>query len=112
MRRMTDSLACIAGHSTRAPLTSRRPAADTAGNMVRFINRRMQEPRRLTVRRIRARSGHRLVVAYPGGLQRFHAFADDVALAAGTAALQAALAAEGWEPLHRPAPRWRPAAGG
>ena len=79
--------------------------------MVRFINRRLQEPRRLTVRRLRARSGHRLVVAYPDGLRRLHAFADDAALVAGTAALQAALAAEGWEPLHRPAPRWRPTAG-
>ncbi|MCE2540461.1 MAG: hypothetical protein J4G16_08730 [Acidobacteria bacterium] len=80
--------------------------------MVRFINRRLREPRRLTVRRIRARSGHRLVVAYPDGLRRLHAFADDAALVSGTAALQAALAAEGWEPLQRPAPRWRPAAGG
>ena len=80
--------------------------------MVRFINRRLPEPRRLTVRRLRARGGHRLVVAYPDGLRRLHAFADDAALVAGTAALQAVLAAEGWEPLHRPAPRWRPTAGG
>ena len=108
---MTDSLAGIGGHSTCAPLLTRRPAADTTGDMVRFVNRRLPEGRRLTVRRIRSRSGHRLVVAYPGGLQRLHAFADDAALVAGAAALQAALAAEGWEPLHRPAPRWRPAAG-
>ena len=35
---------------------------------------------------------------------------DEPALAAGTAALQAELTREGWEPLRRPAPRWRPAA--
>ena len=106
---MTDSLAAIDGHSIRAPLMTRRPAADTTGDMVRFVNRRQQEGRRLTVRRVRSCDGYRLVVAYPGGLRRLHAFADDAALVAGTAALQADLAAEGWEPLHRPAPRWRPA---
>ena len=78
--------------------------------MVRFVNHRLTEPRRLTVRRVRSRDGHRLVVAYPGGLRRLHAFADEASLIAGTAALQATLAAEGWEPLSRPAPRWRPAA--
>ena len=78
--------------------------------MVRFVNRRRQDRRRLTVRRVRSRDGYRLVVAYPGGLRRLHAFPDDAALAAGTAALQEELVAEGWEPLHQPAPRWRPAA--
>ena len=78
--------------------------------MVRFVNRRRQDRRRLTVRRVRSRDGYRLVVAYPGGLRRLHAFPDDAALAAGTDALQEELAAEGWEPLQRPAPRWRPAA--
>ena len=78
--------------------------------MVRFVNRRRQDRRRLTVRRVRSRDGYRLVVAYPGGLRRLHAFPDDAALVAGTAALQEKLVAEGWEPLHLPAPRWRPAA--
>ena len=78
--------------------------------MVRFVNRRRQDRPRLTVRRVRSRDGYRLVVAYPGGLRRLHAFPDDAALAAGTAALQEELVAEGWEPLHLPAPRWRPAA--
>lgn len=78
--------------------------------MVRFVNHRLPEPRRLTVRRVHSRNGHRLVVAYPDGLRKLHAFADEASLIAGTAALQAALTAEGWEPLDRPAPRWRPPA--
>ncbi len=77
--------------------------------MVRFVNRRLQQRRRLTVRRVRSRDGYRLVVTYPDGLQRLHAFQDSAALIAGTNALQAELTAEGWEPLLRPAPRWRPA---
>ena len=90
-------------------LIARRPAADTTGEMVRFVNRRTRERRRLTVRRIRSRDGYRLVVAYPDGPLRLRTFPDETALVAGTAALQAELAAEGWEPLRRPAPRWRPA---
>lgn len=78
--------------------------------MLRFVNRRRQEPTRLTVRRLPSRNGYRLVVTYPDGLQRLHAFQDPAALIAGTNALQAELAAEGWEPLLRPARRWRPAA--
>ena len=78
--------------------------------MVRFVNRRRQEPTRLTVRSVRSRDGYRLVVTYPNGLQRLHAFQDGPALIAGTNTLQAELAAEGWEPLRRPARRWRPAA--
>ena len=77
--------------------------------MVRFIDRRKQERRRLTVRRVRSRNGYRLLVAYPGGLRRLHAFPDEAALVAGTAALQAELTADGWEPLHPPAARRRPA---
>ena len=76
--------------------------------MVRFVNRRSRE--RLTVRRVRSRGGCRLVVTRPDGPRRLYSFADEAALAAGTAALQAELTREGWEPLRRPAPRWRPAA--
>lgn len=76
--------------------------------MVRFVNRRSRE--RLTVRRVRSRGGCRLVVTRPDGPRRLYAFPDEAALAAGTAALQAELTREGWEPLRRPAPRWRPAA--
>ena len=78
--------------------------------MVRFVNRRLREHRHLTVRRVGPRDGYRVVVTYPDGLRRLHTFADESALIAGTTALQAALARDGWEPLHRPAPRWRPAA--
>lgn len=77
--------------------------------MVRFVNRRPGERRLLTVRRVRSRSGHRLLVTHPDGLRRLHTFPDESALIAGTTALQAALASDGWEPLHRPLPRWRPA---
>ena len=77
--------------------------------MVQFVNRRTKARRRLTVRRLRSRDGFRLLVNYPDGLRRLHTFPDDAALRAGTAALQAELAGKGWEPLHRPAPRWRPA---
>lgn len=80
--------------------------------MVRFANRRSRERRLLTVRRARSRDGYRLVVSYPDGLRRLHTFPDQAALIAGTAALQAALVRDGWEPLQRPAPRWRPAAHG
>ena len=78
--------------------------------MVRFVNRRLRERRHLTVRRVGSRDGYRVVVTYPDGLRRLHTFPDESALIAGTTALQAALAGDGWEPLHRPAPRWRPAA--
>lgn len=104
---MTDSAAGIAGHST-PPLIACGLAADTTDDMVRFVNRGKQENRRLTVRRLPSGDGHRLVVAYPDGLRRLHTFPNDAALVAGTTALQAKLAAEGWEPLHRPTPRWRP----
>lgn len=77
--------------------------------MVRFVNRRLRERRLLTVRRVGARDGYRLVVTYPDGLRRLHTFPDESTLVAGTSALQSALAGDGWEPLHRPAPRWRPA---
>ena len=77
--------------------------------MVHFVNRRRRERGRLTVRRVRSCDGYRLVVAYPDGLRRLHTFPDDAALIAGAAALQAELARSGWEPLRRPAPRWRPA---
>lgn len=76
--------------------------------MVRFVNRRTRERGRLTIRLARSRNGYRLVVAYPDGLRRLHTFRDHAALVAGTAALQEALARDGWEPQHRPAPRWRP----
>lgn len=105
---MTDSLTCIAGHSTPR-LIVRPAAADTTDEMVRFVNRRFQERRRLTVRRVRSRDGYRLVVTYPDGLRRLHTFPDDATLVAGTAALQAQLAAEGWEPLRRSGPLRRPA---
>ena len=78
--------------------------------MVHFVNRRLRERRRLTVRRVPSRDGYRLVVTYPDGLRRLHTFPDESTLIAGTTALQAALAGDGWEPLHGPAPRWRPAA--
>ena len=77
--------------------------------MVQFVNRRTKVRRKLTVRRLRSRHGFRLVVAYPDGLRRLHTFPDDASLLAGVSALQAELAAKGWEPLHRPAPRRRPA---
>ena len=92
------------------PLIARGLATDTTGGMVRFINRRRRELRLLTVRRVGSRDGYRLVVTYPDGLRRLHSFPDETTLVAGTAALQAALARDGWEPLHHPAPRWRPAA--
>lgn len=76
---------------------------------MRFVNRRRREGRRLTVRRVRSRDGYRVVVAYPGGLERLHTFRDEAALIAGTAALQANLAADGWEPLGPRMPRPRPA---
>ena len=80
--------------------------------MVRFVNRRLRARRLLTVRRVRSRSGYRLVVTYPDGLRRLHTFPDRPALIAGTSALQAELTREGWEPLRGPAPRGRPAAHG
>ncbi len=99
----------MARHST-PPLIFHRPATDTTDAMVRFVNRRRRERRPLTVRRVGCRDGYRLLVTYPGGLRRLHTFPDESALVAGTSALQAALARDGWEPLHRPVPRWRPAA--
>ena len=99
----------MARHST-PPLIFHRPATDTTDAMVRFVNRRRRERRSLTVRRVGSRDGYRLLVTYPGGLRRLHTFPDESALVAGTSALQAALARDGWEPLHRPVPRWRPAA--
>ena len=105
---MTDSLAGMACHSTPALLAGGL-AADTTGEMVHFVNRRLRR-QRLTVRRVPSRDGYRLVVTYPDGLRRLHTFPDESTLMAGTTALQAALAGDGWEPLHRPAPRWRPAA--
>jgi hypothetical protein len=80
--------------------------------MVRFVNRQRRERRLLTVRRMRSRDGYRLVVLYPDGRRRLYCFPDESALVAGTSALQTALAGDGWEPLRRPAPRWRPAAHG
>lgn len=77
--------------------------------MVRFVNRRARDRRLLTVRRVRSRGGCRLVVTCPDGPRRLYSFPDEPALIAGTAALQAELTREGWEPLRRPAPRWRPA---
>lgn len=77
--------------------------------MVRFVNRRLPERGRLTVRLVRSRNGYRLVVAHPDGLRRLRTFADEAALVTGTQALQEALARDGWEPLQRAAPRWRPA---
>ena len=78
--------------------------------MVRFANRRLGRRQRLSVRPVRSRDGYRLVVSYPGDLRRILAFEDDAAARAGTAALQARLAAEGWEPIRRPALGRRPAA--
>lgn len=80
--------------------------------MVRFVQGRSRDRRLLTVRRVRSRSGCRLLVTYPDGLRRLYSFADESALATGASALQAELTAAGWEPLRRPAPRWRPAAPG
>ena len=108
---MTDSLTGIAGHST-LPLIARRRATDTTDEMVRFVNRRLRDRRLLEVRRVRCRNGYRLLVTYPDGLCRLHTFPDRATLIAGTSALQAELAGQGWEPLRRPATRWRPAARG
>ena len=108
---MTDSLTGMAGHCT-PPLIVRRPATDTTGRMVRFVNPRSRARGLLTVRRARSRSGYRLVVTYPDGLRRLHTFPDHAALIAGTSALQAELTRAGWEPLHRPVPRWRPSTHG
>ena len=80
--------------------------------MVRFVQGRSPDRRLLTVRRVPSRSGCRLLVTYPDRPRRLYSFPDESALAAGTSALQAELTAEGWEPLRRPAPRWRPAAPG
>lgn len=76
--------------------------------MVHFINRRPGTRQRLSVRAVRSRGGNRLVVTYPGGLRRILAFENEPAARAGTAALQARLAADGWEPIRRPVAR-RPA---
>lgn len=74
-----------------------------------FINRRLGARQRLSVRAVRSRGGNRLVVKYPDGLRRILAFENETAARAETAALQARLAADGWEPLRGPV-RHRPAA--
>lgn len=78
--------------------------------MVHFINRRLGARQRLSVSAVRLRGGSRLVVRYPGGLRRVLAFENEAAARAGTAALQARLTADGWEPLHAPVQRRHAAA--
>ena len=74
-----------------------------------FINRRLGARQRLSVSAVRLHGGSRLVVRYPGGPRRVLAFENEAAARAGTAALQARLTADGWEPLRAPVRRPRAA---